>query len=491
MKARGSILVGLLWCLALLSIVVVGALHSARLDLMVVKNHGDLMQAHYLALAGIERAKALLYQDAVTRRKSHKNYSGELANAPEYFKDIRLGRGEYRVFHQGDREDSERILFGVTDEESRLNVNYASIQELGKLYEMPPEVAAEIADYRDEDETVSPNGAEAGDYAALRPPYLPRNAPFQTTRELLMVLKLPRELLVGEDANQNGMLDPEEDDGDESFPPDNRDGYLDAGWSGVITVDSSVQNVNAAGEDRVNVKSADENALLKVQGITAPIARAIVSYRGQNQLDSLADLLDVTAAPPQSQAGPQSQAPPVQSQQQTPPVQGQPQAQPNAPGQGRGPVQQNVTVNQNPAQPAPGRPAGPPGPKMIDENLLMEIADDITVGDDKEQAGAVNINTASLPVLICLPGINEQLAQALITYRRANGFFSNIAGLLKVPGMTREIFKQLAGRITARSETFRILSEGKVSSSGARKRIQAIVHVTSSRIDTLSYREDL
>ena len=47
---QGSVLVGVLWCLALLSVVVIGVLHSARLDLLVVKNYGDQIQAHYLAL---------------------------------------------------------------------------------------------------------------------------------------------------------------------------------------------------------------------------------------------------------------------------------------------------------------------------------------------------------------------------------------------------------------------------------------------------------
>ena len=67
---RGSVLVGLLWCLALLSVVVIGVLHTARMDLLVVKNYGDRIQAHYLAVAGIERAKALLYQDIRERSRS-------------------------------------------------------------------------------------------------------------------------------------------------------------------------------------------------------------------------------------------------------------------------------------------------------------------------------------------------------------------------------------------------------------------------------------
>jgi hypothetical protein len=59
-----------------------------------------------------------------------------------------------------------------------------------------------------------------------------------------------------------------------------------------------------------------------------------------------------------------------------------------------------------------------------------------------------------------------------------------------VPGMTRDIFKQVAARVSARSETFRILSEGKVTSTGTRQRIQEIVHIGLNDLTTLSYRED-
>src|SRR5438132_7300638 len=141
---------------------------------------------------------------------------------------------------------------------------------------MTPDVAASIIDYRDEDHVVTPGGAEADYYASLQPPYLPRDGALETTRELLMVRGITRELLLGEDANQNGLLDPEEDDGDESYPPDNRDGILDAGWSGLLTVDSAVQNKNAAGLDRVNVQTADEKSLSAVPGISPELAKAII-----------------------------------------------------------------------------------------------------------------------------------------------------------------------------------------------------------------------
>jgi type II secretory pathway component PulK len=87
--------------------------------------------------------------------------------------------------------------------------------------------------------------------------------------------------------------------------------------------------------------------------------------------------------------------------------------------------------------------------------------------------------------------MTPELAQAVVSYRRSIGYFPNVAWLLKTPGMTRQIFKQMVGRVTVRSETFRIISEGKVNSSGARQRIMAIVQISKDEVQTLGWREDL
>ena len=187
-----SVLVALLWCLMLLSLVVVGMLHTARMDLTVQKNYGDKIQARYLAVAGIEKAKALLYRDARDRSRIRRNHAGQLYNSPEDFRDITLGRGEFRVFHRGRADAGGGMVYGVDDEESRLNVNYASIESLSKIEGMTPDIAAAIIDWRDEDNQVTPGGAEAEYYASLQPPYLPRNGPIQTIRELLMVRGITR-----------------------------------------------------------------------------------------------------------------------------------------------------------------------------------------------------------------------------------------------------------------------------------------------------------
>jgi DNA uptake protein ComE-like DNA-binding protein len=439
-RNNGSVLVGLLWCLALLSVIVVSVLHTARMDFLVVKNYGDRIQAHYLALAGIEKAEALLYRDAGDRSRSQKNHTGNLYDDAQQFRDVPLGRGVFRVFRRSQADEGGGIVFGVSDEESRLNVNTATADELARLQNMTPDVAAAIVNWRGGDSTAV--AAETQYYEGLKPPYQPRNGPFQTVRELLMVRGVTPELLLGSDVHQNGLLEAAGENGND-FAFDSSVGNSDLGWAGILTVDSSVQNVNAAGEDRVNVQTADQNSLTAVRGITPQIARAIVAYRGQHQFQSIADLLDVTPPQNQNRRGSSGQSSADQAE------------------------------------------AG-----VVDENLFMDIADDVTVDSGQSLSGAININTASLDVLACLPGVTRDLAQAIVSQRQSGEFFASAGELLKVPGMTRDVFKQIAPLVTARSETFRILSEGKINSTGARQRIQAIVHIGLQDQKILSWRED-
>jgi competence ComEA-like helix-hairpin-helix protein len=322
---------------------------------------------------------------------------------------------------------------------------------------MTPEIAAAITDWRDGDNAVSPGGAEAEYYLSQQPPYMPRNGPFQTLRELLMVRGISPDLLLGKDTHQNGLLESAEDSAENSSRTDSQASDVDTGWAGLMTVDSAVKNVSASGADRVNIQSADETALTGVHGITTDIARAITAYRGQNRFQSIVDLLDVT----------------------------RPQNNQNRPPGNSGSGGNNSSQSQG------GQSSGAAsGPKVIDENLFLDIADDVTADSSDVQTGAVNINTASLEVLACLPGVDRDLAQAIISHRQSSGFFANVAESLKVPGMSHDILKQVAPLVSARSETFRILSEGKIASTGARQRIQVIVHIGLHDITTLSYRED-
>src|SRR3954470_4334859 len=115
MKRRASVLAAVLWCVALLSVVVVGSLYTTRLNLGAAKNFEDKVQAHYLALAGVEKAKALIFHEAAARKKAARNHSGELYSSTEALRDVEFGRGKFRVVRQGSHEEGDKIIYGIQD----------------------------------------------------------------------------------------------------------------------------------------------------------------------------------------------------------------------------------------------------------------------------------------------------------------------------------------------------------------------------------------
>ncbi len=169
---------------------------------------------------------------------------------------VELGNGYFWIL-KPDLSDDRNYYFGITDESGRMNLNSANMDMLLKLPDMTAELAAAIIDWRDSDSEVTPGGAESEYYLLQNPPYQAKNGPFETIDELLLVRDVTPELLYGEDTNRNGFLDPNEDDADESEPPDNRDGSLDRGLAPYLTVYSKEPNTTADGQDRVNINQAD------------------------------------------------------------------------------------------------------------------------------------------------------------------------------------------------------------------------------------------
>lgn len=502
-RQRASALIVVIWCVAILTVVTTGMLYTSRLELRVGKNHGDLTQAYYLALAGIETAKAEIYRESKARKNAAWSFRSTLDSNPAAFRDVRLGRGLFRVMRPARPEEvAGETVYGLRDEESRLNVNTAALEEIQRLPGMTNAVAAAIADWRDGDGKLTPEGAEQDYYASLAEPYVMRNGPFETLRELLQVRGVTEDRLLGEDANFNGRLDPEENDGEASYPLDDRDGVLNPGWSRWLTVHSEALDVDARGKTRVNITFADADALAEVDAISPELAAAIVAYREKQKLETVGHLLDVRVV--------------------------------NQPGSSAGDVVfssgdvSNIEVNNtgvipviNPvigvledasrtySQAVPGRETRSGGEekataerggdggdtslgeKLIDRQLFQEIVDHVTTRSGRSIPGAVNINGAEVATLACLPGLELDLAQAIVDHRLQYGDFENIGELLDVPGMSGETFKKVCPRVTCRSFTYRILAEGVLQGTGARKRIEVVVRDSTYAFDTLSYREDL
>ena len=115
--------------------------------------------------------------------------------------------------------------------------------------------------------------------------------------------------------------------------------------------------------------------------------------------------------------------------------------------------------------------------KLLTTNDFRTIVDKISTSDEETLSGLININTAPLEVLQLLPGLDENKAQAIITYRESQpedgqpiqndeqteiqgNPFKNIADVLNVEGIDTDSFKEIAGRITYRSYGSMIKSSG-------------------------------
>jgi len=163
---------------------------------------------------------------------------------------------------------SVEVSCRIVDEAGKLNLNLASTDSLADLG--LAEHLGVIQDWIDEDEDVSTGGAESDAYLQMDPPYRCKNKPFQFVEELVFLRGVTLSTVEGEDANGNGLLDPNEQDGDDSYPPDNADDLLDLGARDLLT---------ALGDGRVNLNTAPVQTLAAIPGIRDETAQAIDAWR--------------------------------------------------------------------------------------------------------------------------------------------------------------------------------------------------------------------
>jgi hypothetical protein len=119
---------------------------------------------------------------------------------------------------------------------------------------MTANTAAAIYDWQTgSNSSPSAGGAKSETYSGLQPAYLCKSAPYESIEELRQVYGLNMDVLYGEDANLNGILDPNENDGMTTPPYDNSDGILDPGVLEYVTVWSREATVGTNGSARIAV----------------------------------------------------------------------------------------------------------------------------------------------------------------------------------------------------------------------------------------------
>lgn len=247
-RNRGTILIVTIWIITLLAGMALVFAHTMRIDEKANGNRIYQTQSRELANGAIAYAQALATQAIDT----------ELAEDPQAIGD------DWIVLITPDQEQDDRASYGMIDEAGKVNINTATQEMLEKLPGMTEELAAALIDWRDGNSDVTTNGAEDEYYLLLDEPYTAKNGALESIDELLLVKGFTRQIIYGEDTNRNGVLDANENDGDESEPADNADGTLDMGIFPYVTVYSIQSNQNDSGETKPNINDSNLNAVSTV-----------------------------------------------------------------------------------------------------------------------------------------------------------------------------------------------------------------------------------
>jgi DNA uptake protein ComE-like DNA-binding protein len=397
-------------------------------------------QAYAAAMSGVERAITVLQSSAGNVDAWYDN--------PDLFLNQLVctdSRGDswYFTLYAPNPADPCAVRNGIMDEASKININTASAATLAKLPNMTPELVDCLMDYRDADDEPRPEGAEQDYYSHLASPYLIKNGMLGTLEELLLVKGFNGSIVYGEDYNLNGVLDKNEDDGDDTFPPDNRDGQLDTGLMGVATTVSYERNVDSSGKARVNLNGTDV-AALGAAGLGATTVQFIEAYRADGNFF-------------------------------------------RHPGELLGMTYTSKTLkdrNGNPQKLSSG----------VTADNLAKVLDKLTTSPTGARAplmGLVNVNTASKAVLSMLPGMDENLAEQIAGARDAveADKKTSIAWLVSQNVLEPAKFKEVAPYLTARSFQFRVRCVGFGYPSGRFCALEAVVDLAQGTPRTLYLRD--
>jgi type II secretory pathway component PulK len=398
-SANGSVLIIVLWvAFGLVSLALYFA-YSMMFELRAADNRVASLEAEQ-AIAGAARYVSNILATTET--------PGFMPDLQSYESEaVPVGDATFWLIGRGDDQSQvDQVYFGLVDEASKLNLNTATTNMLEWLPGMTPELAAAIIDWRDSDSDVSDGGAEDETYQRLTPAYRCKNAPFESVEELRLVYGMDLEILYGEDANLNGVVDYNENDGEVSFPNDNRDGRLDPGLLEYVTVYSKEPNTRTNGEPRVVLNGTNETQLttLFTEKLGADRATAILRQAGIIVNNNTG-----------GRAGGNT-----------------PRPGGSTPGGGGTGAGAGSTATFNSVLEFYTRSG-----MTADE--FAQIEGDITASSAKSLPGLVNVNTASEAVLACIPGIGTEFASTLVGQRQRSADLRSLAWIVEVLGSTNAV----------------------------------------------------
>jgi len=529
-RTRGVILPVVLFILLLVGLL--GAMFSFRVhaDYSSTQAIAFRYQTRLAAEAGIERVKLLLRDHQLNQEMWYHN-PDEMHRIVVWGQDIDhsiIGTNEelddryayrFSIVADDPTEDEDYIRIGIIDESSKLNLNSATQEQLLILVrsviddekEIDPQLIVDaIIDWRDGDS--KPNGeqpdTEGEYYKNLSKPYHIKNKPFDTVEELLLVKGVTGQLLYGEDYDRNGLLTPNESDGDQSFPPDNGDDKLNRGLYPYLTVTSYENNVDNENHNRIYLFGPQEQVREQLEelfeGETQIIEHMITAIaisrstrRGSNNNQQNNNSENNNQPENNTKTGNEGDG----SNPEENPEENAEQGQENGNNQNNennsqesNPQQSTMRKIETPASLMRVRsPEGELIPSPIPLEKLAILMDRTTTLPPKQRRidGLINVNTAPSQVLQCIPGITEEQVASIVDIRQSIGTDDMLtsAWLVIKEALDLDTYEKITPYITARGQQFMIESLGYADHIGMVTRLQVIVDVAGPIAQTIYYRE--
>jgi len=199
---RGSTLILALWSLLLLTTFAVQLGIIVRQKITLVHRLDNRNKRYRIAEAGVKYAMMQLRREDILFAADF--LSEHWSDSQDLFDKIRVGNGRFTVSYYYHDGEFSRIMYGLQDEESKINLNTADVGVLRGLLELTAgltqreaeAIAYSIVDWRDKDSFFQhpQHGAEDSDYKRLKNSYESKDSDFEVIEELLLVNQMSQEI---------------------------------------------------------------------------------------------------------------------------------------------------------------------------------------------------------------------------------------------------------------------------------------------------------
>jgi type II secretory pathway component PulK len=384
----------------------------------------------------------------------------------------------------GSQSNTQGYRFGVEDESGKINVNaLLKIDSTGtkasamlqKLPNMTQDLANSILNWARPAGSSSSDsaGSDSSYYASLG--YTIKNGPYESQEELLLIRGMTPRLLLGNDLNRNGFLEPQEDDGG---------GVRDPGLARYLTVYSRELNLNAQGQLRINVNDTDLEGLSNNlnTAVGPDLANFILAYRIYGPASgpaggSTGGPVSLTRGMLNMRPGSGSRAQKINSLFDL--------------------VGASVAIRQQGArQPTVYRSPLQANNQQTLRDKLALLLDTVSTSANLELPARININTAPQAVLAALPGLTDANVQQILQHQPGSSTDASQAALYRTPvwlmteaNLSASQVKSIEPYITARSQVFRVQVIGYYELGGPNVRLEAVIDTNRQHPRILYWRD--